>query len=302
MFDRLLHGPKDRQHAGTDPKRRFLLFLSYLPDWIITVALFGIIAGVADSSTGFRREFSLTDTSIQHSYAVHERVTFGEAIAIAGAVPAILIIVVGLGWRRSVWDVHNGLLGALAITTSLTEVIKVSVGRPRPDLIDRCQPATSAMNAIPYGLATSAICSGNLKSKIRLGFLSFYLAGKMHLFDSKGHAIKAWICVIPLMAATLVAISRTMDYRHHATDVLIGGILGLLIAYFTYSLYYPPLGSHKAHLPYSPRIARQAPNSAELPMNHHSSDADVPAGTVPRPVGGHGVGADGEEGYAADRV
>ena len=65
-----------------------------------------------------------------------------------------------------------------------------------------------------------------------LGFLAFYLAGKLHLFDRRGHAVglldlksnrmftqgfhqqgKAWLALAPFAGAALVAISRTMDYR-----------------------------------------------------------------------------------------
>lgn len=53
-----------------------------------------------------------------------------------------------------------------------------------------------------------------------LGFLSFYLAGKLHLFDKKGHTGKAWLSLTPLAGATLVAISRTMDYRRMSLDPL----------------------------------------------------------------------------------
>jgi diacylglycerol diphosphate phosphatase/phosphatidate phosphatase len=54
-----------------------------------------------------------------------------------------------------------------------------------------------------------------------LGFLSFYLAGKLHLFDKRGHARKAWLALSPLTAATLVAISRTMDYRRKSYHLVI---------------------------------------------------------------------------------
>lgn len=67
-----------------------------------------------------------------------------------------------------------------------------------------------------------------------LSFLAFYLAGKMHLFsDQKGYAFKAWVALSPFVIASLIAISRTMDYRHHATDVLIGAIVGTVISYIT---------------------------------------------------------------------
>lgn len=44
-----------------------------------------------------------------------------------------------------------------------------------------------------------------------LGYLAFYMAGKVHLFDGKGHVIKSWIFLSPFLGAALIAISRTMD-------------------------------------------------------------------------------------------
>ena len=54
----------------------------------------------------------------------------------------------------------------------------------------------------------------------------------------------------------LVAISRTMDYRHHWHDVLVGSLLGLSLAWFSYRQYYPSLSHPLSHRPYSPRIGR----------------------------------------------
>ena len=95
-----------------------------------------------------------------------------------------------------------------------------------------------------------------------------------------------------------MAISRTEDYRHHATDVIAGSLLGIFIAWFTYRLCespssllcavfcltwdwpdYPSLHSTQCHLPYSPRIPRTG--SDDVPL-----DA-APAGTVERPVNQH---------------
>ncbi|SPO28975.1 related to DPP1 - diacylglycerol pyrophosphate phosphatase [Ustilago trichophora] len=261
-------------HTPLTRRRRLALLRSYLPDWIITILLAGLLA-IVNNVHGFRREFSLTDTSIQHTYAVHERVPTWLLGILAVLVPALIIVGFSLGISRSVWDLHNGLLGfvlANALTLTVTTIIKVTVGRPRPDLIDRCQPASGSRNAEPYGLVTDLICTVGVDNKIlRDGFRSFpsghastsfagftylslYLAGKLHLFDGRGHAVTAWLCGTPLLAAALIAVSRTMDYRHHATDVLAGGLLGLVIAYWSYKLYYPPLGHAQSHKPYSPRI------------------------------------------------
>ena len=83
--------------------------------------------------------------------------------------------------------------------------------------------------------------------------------------------MKAWIALVPLSGAALVAISRTMDYRHHWQDVLTGSFLGLVTAYFSYRQYYPPLNSDISHLPYPPRFKR---GGQEHPA-HHSSPSEA---------------------------
>jgi hypothetical protein len=67
-------------------------------------------------------------------------------------------------------------------------------------------------------------------------FIAFYLAGKLHLFDQRGHTVslqfapsppqletdarhkrqfKTWVVVAPMIGAILVGLSRLSDYRHH---------------------------------------------------------------------------------------
>lgn len=77
---------------------------------------------------------------------------------------------------------------------------------------------------------TSWHCSAG--SFAGLGFLSLYLCGKIKAFDRKGHVAKLCIVLLPLLAASLVAISRVDDYWHHWQDVFAGGLLGL---FFTIS-------------------------------------------------------------------
>lgn len=53
----------------------------------------------------------MNDIDIQHTFAVVERVPFTMAIIYAGAVPAALILLISVFWRRSFWDLHHGILG-----------------------------------------------------------------------------------------------------------------------------------------------------------------------------------------------
>ena len=62
-----------------------------------------------------------------------------------------------------------------------------------------------------------------------LGFLSLYLSGKLQAFDREGHVAKLCIVFLPLLAASLVAISRVDDYWHHWQDVFAGGLLGVFL-------------------------------------------------------------------------
>ncbi|KIM62072.1 hypothetical protein SCLCIDRAFT_15917 [Scleroderma citrinum Foug A] len=254
----------------TDSKRRLQLVKSYGPDWILTLVLAAVFFAL-DSVHGYRREFSVND----ESYVVNERVPTWALYLIAFVAPLVIQLCTNLITIRSFWDFHNSALGlvlSLSITGAITQLSKITTGRPRPDLLSRCIPISGSQDPT-YGLSTDAICtqtdsaimidgwrsfpSGHSSlSFAGLAFLSCYLAGKMHLFDKRGHTHKAWISVAPLAGATLVAISRTMDSRHHWQDVVAGSLLGTVVAYFSYRQYYPSLTSPMSHRPYSPRVPR----------------------------------------------
>jgi len=226
----------------------------------------------------------------------------------------VLLPIINLFTVRTFWDLHNsylGLLLSLSVAGVVTQFTKLTVGRPRPDVIARCMPPPGSVDP-EYGLTSASICTQTdnyiLKDGFRsfpsghsslsfagLGFLSLYLAGKLHLFDKRGHAPKAWISLAPLSGAALVAISRTMDYRHHWHDVTVGSILGLTVAYFSYRQYYPDLADELSHRPFSPRI-RDESSEPTLPVHNqptnqrydpvggdHDHDSFELDGTVQRP-------------------
>ncbi|KAF9052461.1 PAP2-domain-containing protein [Hymenopellis radicata] len=262
--------------------RRRRLILSYAPDWIITIALAAAFFSL-DVIEGYRRVFSLADTSLRHPYAVHERIPNLLLFLICFIAPLVLQPLINLATIRSWWDLHNSTLGlilGLALTGAITQITKITVGRPRPDIVDRCQPPPGSVDPV-FGLSNWTICTQIDNAILRdgfrsfpsghsslsfagLGFLSFYLAGKLHLFDTRGRTGKAWLALTPFAGASLVAISRSMDYRHHWHDILVGSILGTVMAYFAYRQYYPSLASELSHRPYSPRIKRD--ESQDLPL------------------------------------
>lgn len=147
-----LFPPKNRKPISLERRRR--LVFSYAPDWIITVGLV-IALYFVDRIHGNWREFSLTDTSIQHTFATRERVPVW-ALALIVISPLAFYALIGLGIMRSFWvsmscqasegttaneihdciqDFHAAFLGnvlSVGLTTVITTIIKVMVGRPRP--------------------------------------------------------------------------------------------------------------------------------------------------------------------------
>lgn len=292
-----LHPKEYKNKISSERKRK--LFLSYLPDWIISIVLAGGFFTL-DKISGFKRVFSLEDTSLRHPFAEHERVPDWLLAVICLGAPLVLLPIINLFTVRTLWDLHNsylGLLLSLSVTGVITQFSKLTVGRPRPDVIARCMPPPGSVDP-QYGLTDYSICtqtditvlndgfrsfpSGHSSlSFAGLGFLSFYLAGKLHLFDKRGYAPKAWISLVPLSGAALVAISRTMDYRHHWHDVTVGSILGLIVSYFAYRQYYPSLSDELSHRPYSPRIKDET-SGPILPVHGSSQNQRYDSGGAGR--------------------
>ncbi|KAI9009943.1 phosphatidic acid phosphatase type 2/haloperoxidase [Phycomyces nitens] len=252
--------------------RRRRIFLSYLKDWLLVFIMILLFFSL-DKIHPFHREFSVKDTRLMFT-SKPETVPVWLLIVVAILAPMVFIALVSLAIKRSGNDFHNGFLGlclSLSMTIMVTEVIKITVGRPRPDFFARCHLPPDAVDP-PFGLSNYTIClepadtpdmidgfksfpSGHASfSFAGLGFLAFYLAGKMHLFDELGHTYKGFIFAFPWLGALLVAISRTRDYKHHWTDVFVGGILGGALSYFAYRQYFPSLTHPCCDKPYGARI------------------------------------------------
>ena len=70
-------------------------------------------------------------------------------------------------WKRKVWELHAGLLGlALSIIAAwfITNGMKNLFGKPRPDLLSRCQPDLDNVAQYLIGGLSTASLSGRLVS------------------------------------------------------------------------------------------------------------------------------------------
>lgn len=77
--------------------------------------------------------------------------------------------------KDRLWEFNCGFLGLLlsqGLAFLITQALKNACGKPRPDIIDRCQPRAGSTDAAMYGLSNSSICTGDPKI-IKDGFRSW---------------------------------------------------------------------------------------------------------------------------------
>ncbi|KAG0340562.1 hypothetical protein BG000_011690 [Podila horticola] len=104
------------------------LVCSYLFDWIFCIILL-VLFFLLDRLEPFHRPFSVQNTAIMYPFVSRERIPVWALVLIVIVFPVLVIAVIGLGVRRSPYDVHNGILGLLVsvlLTTMVTQVIKVT--------------------------------------------------------------------------------------------------------------------------------------------------------------------------------
>ncbi|KAI9834039.1 MAG: hypothetical protein M1819_003324 [Sarea resinae] len=218
----------------------------------------------------FHRMFSLDNIMIQFPHADVERVSTNWLMLYSLGVPLAVLIVWAAVTRPGVHKIHVTILGfaiSVILTSFITDVIKNSVGRPRPDLIARCKP----MKGTPeHTLVTFEVCtetnhhllhdgwrsfpSGHSSFAFSgLGYLAMFLAGQLQVFRPRTDLARVLVALAPLLGAALIAISRCEDYRHDVYDVTTGSLLGLLISWFCYRRYYPHVASLHCDTPFPSR-------------------------------------------------
>ncbi|KAF2114812.1 phosphatidic acid phosphatase type 2/haloperoxidase [Lophiotrema nucula] len=240
---------------------------SYASDYVgLAILVTGYIV-IQFFAEPFHRMFSLDNLSIQYPHAEVERVPVSWLFIYAGGVPLGVLVFWSLAFRPGTHKAHVTILGwfiSLLLTLFITDLIKNAVGRPRPDLIARCKPEKGTPD---HELVTFEVCteqnhhvlhdgwrsfpSGHSSFSFSgLGYLALFLAGQCHVFRPRTDLARVLLALAPLLGAALIAISRCEDYRHDVYDVTTGSLLGLLVAYYTYRRYYPPLRSSRCATPY----------------------------------------------------
>jgi len=144
----------------------------------------------------------MTNAEISFPYQTHEKISTALLVVCGLVIPAGIIFLICVSlvpgptvskatpkpliWRRKLWEWHTGWLGlglSLAAAFLITNGMKNLFGKPRPDLLSRCDPDVAniaqytfdSFQNVPNGFSvvSAEICQQTDKSILDDGFRSF---------------------------------------------------------------------------------------------------------------------------------
>lgn len=233
-------------------------FRRCVKDWALLLILLGFLAYTEFGVSG-RRQY-ITDRVLEAVQYPRESDTVPSwAVPVYSLLgPPVVICAHGSVLDVTVGMRHTAVLASLFSTAASalsTNVFKVTVGRPRPDFFYRCWPDGVAKftDLGTNGLRTPD-CSPN-SHDVEDGyksfpsghtswsfgafmFLSLYL---YHFIRPSGatDSLDIFVAIIPLMVAAWVGMTRIIDNKHNASDVVAGGLLGSMIALVVFYTHFP---------------------------------------------------------------
>ncbi|KAK5124985.1 hypothetical protein LTR85_001175 [Meristemomyces frigidus] len=286
---------------------------SYAGDYLGLIVLLAAYLLVQFLNEPWHRMFRLDDPRIGFPHAEVERVPVSLLFVYAAAIPLVLLILWAIILQPSLHKTHVTILGlavTIILTSFITDVLKDAIGRPRPDLIARCKPA---MTAPMHELVTVDICtetdhhtlhdgwrsfpSGHSSFAFAgLGYFAMFLASQTHAIRPRASLAVVLICLTPLLAAALIAISRLEDYRHDVGDVVCGSLLGFAVALYNWRRYYPSLLSKGCNEPHTPPSS----SGRSSPSGGFQRVRDEEEGYGTTAESRYSIGGDEAEGYGRD--
>jgi len=227
---------------------------SYVIDWLVVFCLW-VLSWMAGAIPVFERRFDVHDPLISHPHR-EDQVSSALNNIVALWVPILIVTVVG-GLRRSLMEVHHGILSVCAgrgLARLVTVLLKHKIGRLRPDFLARCRwdeilkecagankSVVEGRKSFPSGHSSTAFAGMTFMALWLAGYTAawcFHVPKPVASLQSSrmGNLV---VTFLPLTWATFVAISRIEDFKHHKEDVIVGSLIGILSSTVCYLIFWP---------------------------------------------------------------
>ncbi|KAL1918981.1 uncharacterized protein VTP21DRAFT_2362 [Calcarisporiella thermophila] len=243
-----------------------LYFKMYGLDWVILIITGALGIGIFRLRVVpkhlfpvYQKDGFVADSSIAYPTAPDLVPTWLSSLI--AAVFSVIVYALAQIWLKSLEDFHAAFLGTLyaLASSSLFQVIcKWLIGGLRPKFLEICKPNVSGVQGAGFGniFYDVSVCTGDPDS-VNDGissfpsghsnaawagflFLFFYLNAKLKVLGSnrRVHYWKLIVVSLPLLAASLISLSRLLDFSHHWYDILTGAIIGSFFAILAYRMQY----------------------------------------------------------------
>uniref|UniRef100_A0A8B9JVB8 Phospholipid phosphatase 1 n=1 Tax=Astyanax mexicanus TaxID=7994 RepID=A0A8B9JVB8_ASTMX len=220
----------------------------------------------------YRRGFFCNDESI--GYPFHSSTVTSTTLYTVGFTLPICSMVVGeclsvyLNRLKSKSSFSNSYVACVykavgtfvfgaAMSQSLTDIAKYSIGRLRPHFLDVCKPDWRLINCSAGAYIENFTCTGdktmvnegsNINSVITVPvLLQLYLQARMQAEWAR--LLRPTIQFFLIAASVYTGLSRVSDYKHHWSDVLTGliqgAVMAVLVVFFVSDFFKKPVQPQK---------------------------------------------------------
>ncbi|XP_022518784.2 phospholipid phosphatase 1 isoform X1 [Astyanax mexicanus] len=226
----------------------------------------------------YRRGFFCNDESI--GYPFHSSTVTSTTLYTVGFTLPICSMVVGeclsvhLNRLKSKSSFSNSYVACVykavgtfvfgaAMSQSLTDIAKYSIGRLRPHFLDVCKPDWRLINCSAGAYIENFTCTGD-KTMVNEGRLSFYsghssfsmycmlflaLYLQARMQAEWARLLRPTIQFFLIAASVYTGLSRVSDYKHHWSDVLTGliqgAVMAILVVFFVSDFFKKPVQPQK---------------------------------------------------------
>ncbi|KPP72614.1 Lipid phosphate phosphohydrolase 1-like [Scleropages formosus] len=206
----------------------------------------------------FKRGFFCNDDSIK--YPLKEDTISYQLLGGVMIPVTVIVMVVGecllVYYRRkssyrcsyvaALYKALGSYVFGVAISQSLTDIAKYSVGRLRPHFLAVCKPVLDQEDCQSGRYIENFTCTGDatMVNEARISFysghssfsmycmvfLALYLQARLQMHWTR--LLRPTLQFFLIAASIYVGFTRVSDYMHHWSDVLVGLLQGALVAVF----------------------------------------------------------------------
>ncbi|ORY07102.1 acid phosphatase/Vanadium-dependent haloperoxidase, partial [Basidiobolus meristosporus CBS 931.73] len=252
----------------------------YWSDWVLLICTAALGFGLYVAPPAPNRLFPQTPSDLhilanpENAYPIKKEIIPMWLSAFLSFIFSFLTFIIAQYWKRSWTDFHSALMGlfySLGGSGLFQVFCKWLIGGFRPHFLEVCKPDLSRISQPGQGYDhiyyDRSVCTGDereINDSLQsfpsghsnaawagLLFLFFYLNANLKLYSHRRTPYwKLLATTWPILAASLISLSRLLDYTHHWYDIFVGMLIGCAYAILSWRMQYASIFNWRInHIP-----------------------------------------------------